>query len=109
MVSDPPPTPTPSPGAAPDESLLARVRDQQQRDERAQRTSSRRLWQTVAHVGVLGWLIALPTVGGAYLGHQADIRFASGVTWAMCGLSLGLVAGAYLIWRTVHLLSEEAP
>jgi ATP synthase protein I len=61
----------------------------------------------VAHVGVLGWLIALPTVGGAYLGHRLDERFDAGITWALCFLSLGLAGGGYLLWRTFHQVSEE--
>jgi len=103
-VSDPGSPPLPP---SHDEPLLERVRTQKQRNERARRTSSRTLWRTVAHVGVLGWLIALPTVGGIYLGHQLDLRFETGVTWALSCLSLGLAGGGYLLWRTFNQVSEE--
>jgi len=70
-VSEPPVPPDPSS----EEPLLERVRSQKERTERARRTSSRSLWRTVAHVGVLGWLIALPTVGGAYVGQAPHLLF----------------------------------
>lgn len=98
-MSDPPPRR--------DEPLLERVQAQKQRNDRARLTSSRSLWRTVAHVGVLGWLIALPTVGGIYLGHQLDLRLGTGVTWALCCLALGLAGGGYLLWRTFNQVSEE--
>lgn len=101
--------PVPAPGARPgaDQDLLARIRAHQRREAEAAAHSGRSLWRTVAHVGALGWLLALPTVAGAYLGHQLDRRLEAGVTWALCGLGLGLCAGGYLIWRAVA--REEQP
>ena len=90
-----------------DEPLLERVRDQERRQARAERTSSRSLWRTVAHVGALGWLIALPTVGGAYLGHRLDRYLGSGITYAMLCLTLGLCCGGYLLWRTFEQVEER--
>jgi len=90
-----------------DEPLLERVRDQERRQARAERTSSRSLWRTVAHVGALGWLIALPTVGGAYLGHRLDRHLGSGITYAMLFLTLGLGCGGYLLWRTFEQVEER--
>jgi len=94
------------PSRPPGEPLLERVREQEALQAKAKRTSSRSLWRTVAHVGALGWLIALPTVGGAYLGHRLDRRLGSGITYAMLFLTLGLACGGYLLWRTFEQVEE---
>lgn len=85
-----------------DRILLSRVRQQQSRAERARREPAGSLWRTVAQVGTLGWLIALPPVAGAFLGHMLDMRYQTGVVWALSLLGLGLVVAAYFFWRSMR-------
>jgi len=85
-----------------DEHLIGRLRRHRDRREKAAAEPPGRPWKTVAEVGLLGWLIALPTVGGAFLGHLLDRRYDTGVTWALGFLTLGLAVGFYAYWRAVE-------
>ena len=56
------------------------------------------------------WLVAVPIVVGALLGRLLDRRFDSGITWAMAGLSLGVLVGGYALWRLgVQAREPEEP
>jgi ATP synthase protein I len=56
-----------------------------------------------AHIGVLGLVLVLPVVGGAYLGHWLDgLVEGYSMRWTLSLIFLGLVIGAmnvYLILR----------
>lgn len=80
-------------------SLLERIARSQARLDRAEREGGGNAWVAVARVGTLGWLIVLPIVGGALLGHLIDVRFESGVTWALALMLLGVITGLYSLWR----------
>lgn len=85
-----------------DARLAERVRLEHERRERARREPVGHLWRTVAQVGTLGWLLAVPAAVGALIGHELDRRFAGGVTWALGLLLLGLAAGGWLVWRAIR-------
>ncbi len=72
------------------------------RDEKARREQST-LMQATRILGVLGFTLVLPMVGGAYLGHWLDSMATSySVRWTVGFILLGLVVGAvnaYLILR----------
>ena len=92
----------PSPSSSSDRVLIERIQAQQAKRLEAEREPVGSLWRTVAQVGSLGWLLALPPVVGAFVGHLLDLRFQTGITWALGLLFLGLFAGAYFFWRTVQ-------
>jgi ATP synthase protein I len=71
----------------------------EQLEREAQTRRGRSLWVQVSRVGTLGWLIALPIVGGALLGHLLDRRFDTGLTFTLAMLLLGLVIAGFTIWR----------
>ena len=85
-----------------DQLLIARIRAQEAKRLKAEREPVGSLWRTVAQVGSLGWLLALPPVGGAFVGHLLDRRLQTGITWALGLLFLGLLCGAYFFWRAVQ-------
>lgn len=98
----------PEPGATPaaDEPPLADPRTAEMAAAIAELESlearagrSRNLWVTVSRVGTLGWLVALPIVGGALLGHLLDRRLDTGLTFALALMVLGIVLAGFTLWR----------
>jgi len=87
--------------------LIERIQAQQAKRLEAEREPVGSLWRTVAQVGTLGWLLALPPVVGAFVGHLLDVRLETGITWALGLLFLGLLAGGYFFWRTVQEAQDE--
>lgn len=85
-----------------DESLARRIEEQARRRARSRREKVGNLWQQVARVGTLGWMIVLPIVGGALLGHLLDRRFDTGVRWALALMSVGVIAGGFALWRAMQ-------
>lgn len=92
---------------SPDEALARRIEAQARQRARSRREKVGNLWQQVARVGTLGWMIVLPIVGGALLGHLLDRRFDTGVRWALALMSVGVVAGGFALWRAIQEGSEK--
>lgn len=77
------------------EHLRATIRRAERRREQAQRERKTVLAQT-AYLGTLGLLLALPMVGGAYLGEWLDRRARGySVSWTMTCILLGVALGAF--------------
>lgn len=53
-------------------------------------------------LGVGGWLLALPIVGGAYLGKYLDRKMGGsvGISWTITFIIIGIAAGFYNLWYT---------
>jgi ATP synthase protein I len=49
-------------------------------------------------LGVGGWLLVLPIIGGAALGRYLDGRFESGVSWTLTCIVAGVAVGVYNAW-----------
>lgn len=94
------PTP-PAPSRADDElrELDARIDRFARRRAHARARRGKSLWAQATAVGTLGWLIAVPIVAGALLGHLLDRRLGSGITWAMAFMGLGVLIGGYALWK----------
>lgn len=65
------------------------------------RGQPRGAWSGLGMVGAVGWMLALPTVAGAFGGHLVDMRLGSGVTYALAGMLTGMCVGGYAVWRFV--------
>lgn len=101
-MSHPPPRPPEPLEADPAaHELDRRIATFARRRARAQARGGPSLWAQASWVGTVGWLIAVPIVVGAVLGHLLDRRLDSGITWAMAGMSLGVLVGGYSLWRLV--------
>jgi ATP synthase protein I len=61
----------------------------------------RTFWQSLGVLGMVGWPIALASVGGALLGHYLDTRFGTGVRFTLMLLTAGAMIGSYTAWRTL--------
>jgi len=53
-------------------------------------------------LGVGGWLLALPIVGGAYLGKYLDkkIGVSGGISWTITFIIIGIAVGFFNLWYT---------
>lgn len=69
------------------------------RTMKAARSARARFWAGLGLVGSVGWMIALPTVGGALLGRELDQRLDTRLTFTLGLLLAGLALGAYTVWR----------
>jgi ATP synthase protein I len=53
-------------------------------------------------IGVLGWIIVIPTLGGLLVGHWLDVWLGSGITLAAALLMAGAALGLWLALRWMH-------
>jgi ATP synthase protein I len=60
------------------------------------------VWRGLAQVGTVGWMVAIPAVGGAMLGRWIDGRYGTGIFWTLSLLTLGLAVGCLGAWRAMN-------
>lgn len=82
--------------------LVAAVRRRAWRDEYARREGEPTLMRQLAAVGVLGWIVVVPLLGGVALGRWLDRLWHSGITFTAALLLLGLAIGCWSAWRWMH-------
>jgi ATP synthase protein I len=60
-------------------------------------------------LGAGGWLLALPIVGGAYLGKYLDkkIGVSGGISWTITFIIIGIAAGFFNLWHTFMKRSRK--
>lgn len=56
----------------------------------------------LGQIGVLGWLIVLPTLAGTFFGRWLDHSFGTGIFFTAPLLVVGLVIGGYVGWRWIE-------
>ena len=61
----------------------------------------RSFWRSLGVLGMVGWPIALGSVGGALLGRHLDTRLDSGVRFTLMLLTAGVMLGCLAAWKTV--------
>jgi ATP synthase protein I len=83
----------------PEDPFVGAVRRQAERARQQQPLS---FWQGLSLVGAVGWMVALPAVGGAFLGRWLDHHYGAGIFWTLTLLLLGVVLGAASAWRHVQ-------
>ena len=54
--------------------------------------------------GIVGWSIAVPTVGGIALGVFLDKKFTHGFSWTLTLLFAGVILGSFTAW---HWIKEK--
>ncbi|HEY2786011.1 MAG TPA: AtpZ/AtpI family protein [Fimbriiglobus sp.] len=78
------------------------VREVGRQADRRRDARGRSVWQGLGQVGTVGWMVALPAVGGAFLGRWADGRYETGIFWTLSLLTLGLAIGCVAAWRAMN-------
>ena len=61
----------------------------------------RTFWQSLGVLGMVGWPIAIMTVGGALLGHYLDVRFNSGIQFTLLLLTIGALVSSLVAWKAL--------
>lgn len=67
--------------------------------ERVRTSRPLSFWQGLGLVGAIGWMVSVPAVLGALLGRWLDKQFASGLSWTLSLLVVGLALGCTSAWR----------
>ena len=87
--------------------LLARS---ERRKLRARRSRDDELWFGLGMFGLVGWSVAIPTLGGLVIGIAIDTRFESGYSWTLMFLMIGVIVGCLTAWfwiRRQHMEIES--
>lgn len=72
------------------------IADQARRMKAARDTPAPSPLRGVGTFGMVGWSVAVPTVGGAFLGLWLDRVAARGFSWTLALLLAGLVIGIFI-------------
>lgn len=85
-----------------DRAWLGRLHQQWESQLRSHREGEPSLLRQLASVGVLGWVVVVPTLLGIALGRWLDAHWATGITFTAALLLLGVVLGGWSAWRWMH-------
>jgi ATP synthase protein I len=59
-------------------------------------------WESVAILGVVGWSVALPSLGGVALGVWLDRRWPGRFPWTVTLFAAGLAFGCLTAWTRIR-------
>lgn len=110
MTSTPEPSRSPSSSperqTTPAREMVSAIAAADRLDREHRSHQGRNVWVQVARVGTLGWVLALPIVGGAVLGHFIDRRLGTGLTFTLALLLFGLATAGFALWRQTTELDD---
>jgi ATP synthase protein I len=78
------------------------VRKQQGRRKRWLTDGEPSVMRFVGQIGVLGWIIVMPTLIGLFVGRWLDHKLGTGIFWSAPLLLLGVLVGYWSAWRWMH-------
>ena len=87
--------------SAPD-GMADAVRKQCERQQRWLKEGEPSVARFVGQIGVLGWIIVVPTLIGLFIGRWLDHKFGTGIFWSAPLLLVGVVIGYWSAWRWMH-------
>jgi len=82
--------------------MTAAVRKESKRQRDWRREGKPSMARYVGQIGVLGWIIVLPTLVGLFVGRWLDQRFATGIFFSAPLLGLGVIIGCWSAWKWMH-------
>jgi len=71
------------------------------------RNSNQGVWFGLGMMGLIGWSVVVPTLGGAALGIWLDNRHPGRHSWTLMLLVIGLVIGCLNAWHWVDKEDRE--
>ena len=83
------------------------VADKERRKLKAEKKSNRSIWHGLGLMGLVGWSVALPVLGGAALGRWLDRHVEAGFSWTLTCITAGLGIGAIIVWNWVSKEDED--
>jgi ATP synthase protein I len=84
------------------DSLFARkVAADEARKLRVERAGPQGVWFGLGMSGLIGWSVAVPTLGGILLGVWLDRRYPGAFSWTLALLFAGLFIGCANAWYWV--------
>ncbi len=86
---------------AQDKRQLAKTLQRDFARHRRRDTSHRTFWRWIGVLGMVGWPLAITTVGGAWLGHYLDLKFNTGIRFTLMLLTGGLILGSLVVWNVL--------
>lgn len=63
----------------------------------------RNSWQRGLHLTSLGWELAVPIFGGAFLGYHLDRILGTKYTLTLIFLFIGIISGYYSLYKYIEL------
>ena len=78
------------------------VRRAEARDKAGKADPEPSLARRFGQIGVLGWMIVIPVLGGLYAGNWLDNKLDTGIMLAAAGLMAGAALGLWLAFRWMH-------
>lgn len=82
--------------------LADAARIAQRRAEEKEKLPEPSLASRLGQIGMLGWMIVLPTLFGTAAGRLADRHLGTGVTMTAALLMVGVGFGFWIAWRWMH-------
>lgn len=79
--------------------FVQEVKRQADRAEQARRPD---FWAGLGLIGTVGWMVSVPAVLGALAGRWIDAHSATGISWTISLLTLGIGIGCTGAWRHVR-------
>ena len=86
----------------PPDRLAEAARKAEERAQRGRQDPEPSLARRLGQIGVLGWIIVLPTLAGLFAGRAADRTFGTGIFFSAPLLMLGVAFGFWSGWRWMH-------
>ena len=85
-----------------EDHLAETVKVRSERHRRWRQEGEPAVARRLAQVGVLGWIIVVPTLAGIFLGRWLDGHFGTGLTLTGAFLMIGVAIGCWSAWRWMH-------
>ena len=83
------------------DNFLKNVSSEASRKLRVQRDGKQGVWFGLGMSGLIGWSVAVPTLGGILLGLWLDRRYPGTRSWTLMLLVAGLLIGCANAWHWV--------
>jgi ATP synthase protein I len=84
-----------------DSPFVHQVAVESARKLRVLRDGQQGVWFGLGMAGLIGWSVAVPTIGGALFGLWWDRHHPGGHSWTLALLAVGLVLGCANAWHWV--------